>query len=561
MGKRKLSNSFSMRDLQRLGSRQGWVVVTYHPAIQRWEPAYGDFNRALKSITKGEGAMVSIRIPASELNRLARLYPKAVWHSSVPLGGALTGLWGGRWDGLPDETGGGDDSANQTRQEARPPDGPEESKYAPKGTDMVAEATSYTSNEVHGGNNRSYEVANSVSSNPADGKNDIPQRLTGKPSDAGQLSGSPAGADESPEPVSRAGERSPIAPDAVAHGQPDNPPSEEERAEADNASDVPPPRRPAAKDGVGSAIESVEPEPSAQRRNPAAGGIGGSFGGKPTADAANEPDVSSQAQPVDIGQWEADLAAALELPTFVGCTQKSGQKRGRSSATEYRIRSGERVQRKHIAAVRKALEEWVTSTGTQAVSMRWHGGKLATRALVKSQLHRAKREEMGQPGILVLVDTSGSCMGFSDKAARVALAISEVGMTSANIAIVTHGNGSPDEYFVNGKGPFKPEFRPGQVTLGWSYESFAGWYVDLCTKHSITHVLAIGDADGADVYKALSEREEIESFIWLDNFACNYAPLTVKTPKYIGGRGLRIYGCKDEDDLVRALEIAIRKGR
>ena len=123
-----------------------------------------------------------------------------------------------------------------------------------------------------------------------------------------------------------------------------------------------------------------------------------------------------------------------------------------------------------------------------------------------------RREEGGRPALLVLVDVSGSCSRFCADAVRIATAVAEQGLQGAEVVVVAHSNGYPEEARCGQRAIPMPSTR-------WEgAAAVCAWYAQHIAVRDIRHVLVIGDGDGEWLYRDLAHRSAVESVLWLDGW-------------------------------------------
>lgn len=452
-----------------------------------------------------------------------------------------------------------------------------EPRYAPKGTDEVAEANSLTSDRVHGGDGTSFEVqhrsanpgagqgadddadsafdkaleqafANMRKRQPRGGRRRNPSGGAEVESASDSASGS-AGetqvGSERPESVS------PTAPEAAAD-DPINAPLDDRGSGSQGDRDV---QDKNAENSGG--IPAHPPQASGQ---PVADADFGQRGG-------DSPSVS----PSEEDEAETEDVSAVEPPTLVGVTFSEIDRRltagsgsfsfpgRRSNVGFFRLPDGTHIDARLMAQVARALTEWVGGFGVGDQSPRWDYADLAVRVSALSGIQRARRAEIAPPSLLVLVDVSGSCLGFAPHALEVAQAIIASGTNiGAPMTLVTHTNGLPLEVRAPqgdfASADFVRVHHTSRDMIAGS-EMLAGevaWFIAAARKVEATHVVAIGDSDAQPAYEALARTMPLA---WLDNHACNQLRPT-RDRDWRARLGVRVIGCKDASDIAAALRIA-----
>jgi len=117
----------------------------------------------------------------------------------------------------------------------------------------------------------------------------------------------------------------------------------------------------------------------------------------------------------------------------------------------------------------------------------------------------ARKEEEGRPAILIMADVSGSCSSFSEESVRVAKAASRLGVPGAEVLVLTHSNGFPEELEHNGRSQTVPPQVDDTI-----------WYQSLIQRFQIKVVIALGDWDAVDFYISIASNQLVERLIWLD---------------------------------------------
>lgn len=465
-------------------------------------------------------------------------------------------------------------------------DEPPSGTYSPKGTNEVADANNQNGN-LHGGNNTSFEVDNSISNTPQGGKNSEPQGGDasgdgngkspsgssgympeglegGVPSDATNLgdnaqlrenlSGYPLsptqrgeGRKASSSQSVNAGEQ--VAPKEVLTelgGIQNNPPSKNGDLDVTQQSEGGSLRCGHADKSNGFCSGSSLKE--LDHPHNTGDDVGDAWlSSQETYPDGNPLDVIEGLPEVDTSGNETQLFA--EVAERQSASPK-GRKGRRSTTAFYALRNGVTVPRKIINRVRRSLEEWLADLGDQETMGRRDYEELAWRSKTLSGLGRALKVEIAHPALLVMCDVSGSCLGFAEDALHVAQAIAEIGMGEKDIIIVTHTNGIPYEVSINGS-------EPKSVDGNYSYNDVS-YYIKLLKKHSITHVLALGDGDAFYHYQALASSSQVESLLWLDNYACSYTAPKREHRSNNHPKIRYVIGCKSADDFADAIRIAVK---
>jgi hypothetical protein len=400
--------------------------------------------------------------------------------------------------------------------------------YRPKGTDEVAPVSDNPSedSELHGGDGASGE--------------------TGEPSPLGQPCGDFP--NKGTRSASGPGDSSTAAPEGVVQ-QPSaaTPKRALERT----------PEGPASAGGSGERGETPEklkvPEKDDAAQNPVETP---QEAGEFTGWTEDEPSSNSHQAEEEPGGGKGSPSAkkfARKFPSL-------GYRRGGTSPYSYGSLDIE-VDMGLVREIRQIFQR-LAGCGIEDISPRWDTKKLAVRLITKRSTAPARKVDFTRrPAILVAVDTSGSCVGFTDKSLPVAKAIGKLGVPGCSVVVVNHVNGFPEEVEVNGK--------PVVITddaIRQKMDEALKFYKKLIKKYRLSVLIALGDADAEWLYKALVPCITFR-LIWMDNYGCNYNPAHEEEvfPWLIKDWGMQaakktkyITACKDEDDLLRGLKIATK---
>jgi hypothetical protein len=173
-----------------------------------------------------------------------------------------------------------------------------------------------------------------------------------------------------------------------------------------------------------------------------------------------------------------------------------------------------RAERPLVREVRAALQRLV-GDAVQDDGPRMDVPRSVTRLLACRSDWVVRREEQGRPALLVLVDVSGSCSRFCGDSVRIAAAVAADGLQGADVLVVVHSNGYPEEAAINNESlPEPPRFvRYGEDTV-----PILAWYGQHVASRDIRHVVVIGDGDGEWLYRDLAHRATVERVLWLDGY-------------------------------------------
>ncbi len=176
----------------------------------------------------------------------------------------------------------------------------------------------------------------------------------------------------------------------------------------------------------------------------------------------------------------------------------------------------------------------------------------------------ARKQEDIRPTILVMVDVSGSCAGFTDKSLPVAAAASRLGVPGADVIVVVHSNGYPIAVELNGKSI--PIDEHDSLMETHDKETVQFWQ-DLLRDRMVEVVLHLGDWDAVWLFPHMLKVSHVKRFIWLDNYACNQIDPRVDNSEVknndilstFTGKIVRVVGCSDVDDLFSGIHLAVTR--
>lgn len=480
------------------------------------------------------------------------------------------------------------------------------------GTDAVAEQSENPSadSEMHGGDSASGEVESGTSEggdNESGAASDsTAQTQTGAGTGGGQMgqgAGEPARGDALPQGIS--GDDTGTMPDRSAGetGQATSPGTDTNRADSGNGLDA---NAQAGEDS--STNESAPLGPKTTGRDDRLGGepVNKSGRGSCAAQSLNvdeqnsrDPDAlresltgRANSGKIEDGSPDApgketgvphELAGTEKISYSYRSTKRGhGQQGSTRAKTEFGGVTAElraaKIDHRIARQARKALARLVDGGESQA-GPRWDWVEFSKRLQTARSVYPARKEEEGRPAILVLADVSGSCSGFSDESVLVARAVATLGMNGADVIVVAHSNGYPQQVQQNGNAVTAVDFP-----WGTENEAVIAWYDEQMKRFDVQAVVALGDWDAEWLYRHFAENHRVRRFVWLDNWSANAMPPTVRRDifrKAADNRGADwntpwnfsqpwspaaqrkttyVVGCKDAGDFTRGMELAIRGG-
>ena len=162
------------------------------------------------------------------------------------------------------------------------------------------------------------------------------------------------------------------------------------------------------------------------------------------------------------------------------------------------------------------------------------------------------RIEDSRPTILICPDLSGSMASLAEPAMKVSKTVAQIGVSGADVLLVSHSNGAilnekeNAEYCLLNKKHLLdvyPDLKKDSYTKGWEM---------LIKKHNIQVVIWIGDEDGQEIQDEIKSLPSVTKFFKIDNSSCNTMGLTIAENK---GKYKYVYGCKDVEDIIKALNL------
>lgn len=135
---------------------------------------------------------------------------------------------------------------------------------------------------------------------------------------------------------------------------------------------------------------------------------------------------------------ELDLSDLAYKPHEVRKEETGRRSAGAIGGDSGYVTFGKLTNREAIDKMRKALSRMSGGFGKFSSTPLWDYGKLLKRIVSKQDYMPAKKEDDGNPVILFLCDTSGSCHHISKQATEVAQSASILGVRGADVWVVYH---------------------------------------------------------------------------------------------------------------------------
>jgi len=272
----------------------------------------------------------------------------------------------------------------------------------------------------------------------------------------------------------------------------------------------------------------------------------------------------------DAGPIEAKDSGAVDVDAAAGYHYQSAASSARihHALKKYGGRYGTlgatRVSPAIVRQVRRALERLV-SFGQYQDGPRLDAQEFCERLIAHRPLYPARLEEEARPAVLVLPDVSGSCAGFSDRTLVVAKAAAELGVHGADVVVVAHSNGYPQEFKINNQ----KEKRTSDCEIEGRNGDALEFYAGLLKRYHVEVVIAMGDGDAEWLYELLASLPAVHHFIWMDNWSCNNLPEPQDRTSLLPGlhewprrllhKTTYIVGCSTEEHFIAGLEQAGRR--
>ena len=270
----------------------------------------------------------------------------------------------------------------------------------------------------------------------------------------------------------------------------------------------------------------------------------------------------------DAGPIEAKDSGAVDVDAAAGYHYQSAASSAREvhrALKKYGGRYGTlgaaRVSPTIVRQVRRALERLV-SFGQYQDGPRLDAQEFCERLIAHRPLYPARLEEEARTAVLVLPDVSGSCAGFSDRTLIVAKAAAELGVHGADVIVVAHSNGYPQEFKINNQ----KEKETSDYEIEGRNSDALEFYASLLKRYRVEVVVAMGDGDAEWLYELLASLPAVHHFVWLDNWSCNNLPEPQDRTSLLPGlhgwprrllhKTTYIVGCDTEEHFIAGLEQA-----
>jgi hypothetical protein len=283
--------------------------------------------------------------------------------------------------------------------------------------------------------------------------------------------------------------------------------------------------------------------------------------GKSTGQTAAEAARDGESQ--ESGGGEGEPPALPKGRKFALAFGK--EKRGGWSLASFASLANYKADPELVNQLRRVLIRLI-GYGQEDAGPRWDWDKFCVRYFTKRSVYPARREEdIKRPALLIMVDSSGSCRGFTDCSFPVAKAVGKLGVPGCSVVVVNHSNGYPHECEVDGKKVVVIQnCNDGDVE-----ESIFAWLKDtLFRKYSLRIVINLGDLDSEWLLIRLASLSSVQKLVLLDNYRCNYldgpTPAVGKNKPYdfpptaLERKTRWFVGCYGVYDLIKGLEMALR---
>jgi len=400
-----------------------------------------------------------------------------------------------------------------------------EGRYAPKGTQEVMEDAIPGSRDIiHGGDSSSAEVPNSTSAGGKQGQEDA-QKGSRPPESSGD-----AGVDsEDDDPSSHPGSES-------------------------------------CKDNAGAAClghrprsvpdESLLEEAPFDSQESGGEGIGGPGPAESSDPGECNPRLCSEdaADPGDYPLPSADGTSTEPVPAPNGNWFRFSSKKRREDRTSSRRSTDSHggrfadLESAHPASdlvrrLRRVMAQMIG--GHNRPGGRWSSSKVAVKVAgyLRPLTPGDRRQESGRPAILVLPDVSGSMSAFATEVVTLAKAVGHLGVPGADVIVVSHSNGYPEQMCRNAQPPVDLTGGNGYSLLDNKQASTIDWYLDIIRKYNVQAIILAADWDGSWLYSRLAREPSIRRIYWLDVWSCSR--MSAKVVKFPPKYALKDSWCMD----------------
>jgi hypothetical protein len=188
--------------------------------------------------------------------------------------------------------------------------------------------------------------------------------------------------------------------------------------------------------------------------------------------------------------------------------------------------------------------------------------RLVKKMLSRRPLTNAFKEDSdsGRPAILFLPDISPSCAAQAQAACDIANAAGYAGVSGADVLVMPHFNGSIDSSCEE----YMPWCNGRPMTLDRAEQDRLFAEATSAKRFNVRAVVIVGDHDGEDLYKQMTEQPKFRHIIWLHNFAGKSSGPELVTGKnnmfqWPDGntKKLRlVLGCTNAEFMMRGLHVA-----
>jgi len=282
--------------------------------------------------------------------------------------------------------------------------------------------------------------------------------------------------------------------------------------------------------------------------------------GEASRESSTVPTVcAAHAENAAVRQSRRNLLRAYARRT----AQPSTQSR-RAFGGQFATLANERPDPRLVRELRRIFSQTMHGGETEP-SAHWDAARVAlkTAGYLRSWTTHDRRLESGRPAILVLADVSGSMNAFAEAVVALASAAAQLGVSGADVAVVVHANGYPQELQVNA--------QQVQRVPRLDDDAVLRFYEQLLRRYSVRVAIAAADWDGEWLYRWLAEQPSIERVFWLDVYCSSYGDPRVREfpPRWLDESDAAVWRpvahkvryadrCSTAQDFVAALRLLTR---
>jgi hypothetical protein len=225
--------------------------------------------------------------------------------------------------------------------------------------------------------------------------------------------------------------------------------------------------------------------------------------------------------------------------------------------------------REFVNRGRRVFSKLISDLAEGEAGPRWDYKKVSARiASLQTFKIKDRKNETGRPAIAVLPDVSGSMVSFTWEVLEFAKVLGELGVPGAEVVIIPHSNGWPDDLLVNNR---RRKLDAPVRSGGEAQQELKEWYQNIFKRYDVKVVVIAADWDGEWLYHWMAENLQIKIF-WCDVWSSSrFAPTVVDfPPRWVGKidwsrsavkKVKYAFGCGNVVDFIVALEKMVKQRR